>query len=172
VTPPIELPQLNTLPAEEFSRRLNGIFEHSPWVASRAAECRPFASRQELLAAMCRAVDEASSAEQLALIRAHPQLGLRGRSPADLTAASAREQRGAGLHAATPQDLARLEVLNAAYQEKFSMPFILAVRGHNPQSIIANMEARLANAPAIEQATAMREIGSIAGYRLADAVTE
>jgi OHCU decarboxylase len=172
VNPPISLQQLNRLSTDEFVERLTGIFEHSPWVAARAATQRPFASRQLLIAAMRTVVDEASPAEQLALIRAHPPLGSRGRSLTQLTVASAREQRDAGLQACTPQDSARLDVLNAAYHERFGMPFILAVRGHDPASIIATFEARLANDPVTEQATALREIGLIAGFRLADAVTD
>ena len=166
------LHELNALPADEFVARLAGIFEHSPWVATRAAPRRPFASRRELLAALCTAVDEATHEEQLALIRAHPRLGSRGRSQAQLTAASAREQRGAGLQACTPRELEHLNRLNDAYHEKFSMPFILAVRGRDPASIIAIFESRLTNDPAAEHATALREIGLIAGLRLADAVPD
>ena len=168
---PLELQQLNAMPADEFVARLAGIFEHSPWVAERAASGRPYASRQALLDAMRAAVDTAAPDERMALIRAHPQLGARGLSQATLTAASAGEQRGAGLLACTSADFARLDALNAAYLEKFGMPFIMAVRGHDHVSIIANFEARLANDPATERHAALREIGLIAGFRLADAVT-
>ena len=168
---PLDLDVLNALPADEFALHLAGIFEHSPWVAERAATGRPFAARRELLDAMRAVVDAASSDEKVTLIRAHPQLGSRGRARAQLTAASATEQRGAGLLACTAEDFARLDLLNAAYLEKFSMPFIMAVRGHDPASIIANFEARLANDPDVEQGRALHEIGMIAGFRLADAVT-
>lgn len=166
------MPQLNAMPADEFVSRLSGIFEHSPWVAARAAQRRPFASRQELLAAMCRVVDEAAPAEQLSLICAHPRLGSGGRSRADLTPASAQEQRGAGLQACTPQEWAHLDRLNDAYHEKFAIPFVLAVRGHSPASIIATLEARLANPSSVEHVAALRQIGLIAGLRLADAVPD
>jgi OHCU decarboxylase len=166
----IALSELNRLPPAEFAATLAGIFEHSPWVAERVSAARPFGSRQQLLEAMRMAVDEATPEEQLALIRAHPKLGLRGR--AALTQASAQEQRGAGLDAGLPEELARLEELNAAYALKFAMPFVLAVRGHTPQSIIAACERRLRNDLPLEQGTALREIGLIAGYRLADVVSE
>jgi hypothetical protein len=74
------------------------------------------------------------------------------------------------LQACTPEDFARLDALNAAYLDRFAMPFILAVRGHDPESIIATFAARLGNESALERRTALREIGLIAGYRLADAV--
>ena len=168
----ITLAELNGLPTPEFVGRLAGIFEHSPWVAQRAAANRPFDSRRHLLEAMRTAVDEATPEAQLALIRAHPTLRVSGRARAALTDESAREQRGAGLDACTPGDAARLDELNAAYVDKFAMPFILSVRGHTPQSIIATCEQRLVNDAVSEQRAALREIGLIAGYRLADVVSD
>ena len=123
---------LNALPAEAFVAQLQGIFEHSPWVAERVAGLRPFATREQLHQAMCAAVDAATSAQQLALIRAHPKLGARGAVRAALTQASATEQRRAGLTDCTPEELERLEALNTAYGNKFGFPFIIAVRGHDP----------------------------------------
>jgi 2-oxo-4-hydroxy-4-carboxy-5-ureidoimidazoline decarboxylase len=168
----ITLAELNLLPAPEFVRTLAGIFEHSPWVPERASAARPFATREQLLEAMLTAVDTAAAAEQLALIRAHPTLGLRGRARATLTAASAREQSGAGLEVCTEAEAARLDALNAAYAEKFSMPFVVAVRGHTPDSIIAACERRLVNEAEVERRTALREIGLIAGFRLTDWVSQ
>ena len=168
----IALSELNGLPHAQFVSRLAGIFEHSAWVAERVANARPFASRGQLLDAMRAAVARATSAEQLALIRAHPRLGLRGRERATLTAASSREQSGAGLESCTADDFKRLDELNAAYLEKFDMPFIVAVRGLTPQSIIAACERRLANDAPLEQRTALREIGLIAGFRLSDLVSD
>lgn len=167
----IALAELNELPADEFVATLAGIFEHSPWVAQRVAAARPFAARELLLEAMCAAVEAAAPDEQLALIRAHPKLKVTGRAREALTAASSREQRGAGLDACTADEAARLDALNAAYFEKFAMPFILAVRGHTPNSIIAACERRLGHDAARERRAALREIGLIAGYRLADLVS-
>ena len=168
----ISLAELNALPTHEFILKLAGIFEHSPWVAQRVVTARPFDSRQHLLEAMRTIVEKATVEEQLALIRAHPKLKVSGRAREELTAASSSEQRGAGLDACTPAEAARLDELNAAYMEKFSMPFILAVRGHTPASVIAACERRLANDAVSEQHAALREIGLIAGYRLADLVSD
>jgi OHCU decarboxylase len=164
------LQELNSVPAAQFVATLGGVFEHSPWVAERAASGRPFASREQLLQAMCAVVEAASVEEQLALIRAHPQLGARGRQRAQLTANSANEQRRAGLDACTDEEFARLLQLNAAYVNKFSFPFILAVRGHNPESILAALEGRLNHDAESERRTALAQIGVIAGYRLAELV--
>jgi OHCU decarboxylase len=164
----IALDELNGQSPSEFVATLGGIFEHSPWVAERVCGLRPFTSRLQLLDAMRNAVHAAPLAEQLALIRAHPKLGARGRGA--LTAASAGEQRRAGLDACTDEQFALLQRLNDDYSDKFSFPFILAVRGHDPASIIENIEARLGGDPAHERRTALREIGLIAEYRLADAI--
>ncbi|MFI4866007.1 MAG: 2-oxo-4-hydroxy-4-carboxy-5-ureidoimidazoline decarboxylase [Steroidobacterales bacterium] len=166
----ITLAQLNALAPAEFAATLGGIFEHSPWVAQQAAAERPFSSRLQLLDSMRAAVDEATLAAQLALIRAHPKLGVRGPSVTQLTTASAGEQRRAGLHACAPADDDRLQQLNALYLERFGFPFILAVRGHDPASIIANLERRLRNEGESERRTALTQIGAIAAYRLADLV--
>jgi beta-ureidopropionase / N-carbamoyl-L-amino-acid hydrolase len=167
----ITLDTLNALPLSHFVTQLGAIFEHSPWVAERAAETRPFGSRLQLLETMRAVVLRAPIAEQLALIRAHPQLGARGTARAALTQASAREQRRAGLDAATPAELDELRRLNATYESRFGFPFILAVRGHDPTSILANLNERLVNDAEHERTTALSQIGLIAGYRLADAVS-
>ena len=164
------LAELNALPAERFVALLGAVFEHSPWVAERAAKARPFRSRTELLDEMRSVVQRASAAEQLALIRAHPQLGARGRSRAQLTEASAKEQRRAGLDACTGEEFSRLMQLNSAYVEKFSFPFILAVRGHTPESILGALRSRLENDAQSERHAALSEIGLIGGYRLEDIV--
>ena len=168
----ITLAELNALPAREFVASLARVFEHSPWVAQRIAAARPFNSRQRLLGAMQSVIEQATLEEQLVLIRIHPQLKIKGRGRSGLTEESSREQRGAGLDACAPDEGARLDELNAAYSAKFAMPFILAVRGHTPQSIIAACERRLINDGASEQRAALREIGLIAGYRLADLVSD
>ena len=166
----IALEALNVLPVDEFTALLGAIFEHSPWVAQRAAAVRPFASRLELLDAMQAVVEAAPLEEQLGLIRAHPQLGARGRKRAELTEASSREQRRAGLDACSDEEFEQLLRLNTAYVHKFSFPFILAVRGHDPNSILASMRSRLNNDPELERHTALTQIGLIGGYRLADLV--
>lgn len=166
----ISLDALNELPVGAFTETLGAIFEHSPWVASRAAASRPFDSRLDLLDAMRTVVRDAPIEDQLNLIRAHPQLGARGRKRQELTEASSREQRRAGLDACSDDEFAELMRLNAAYVQKFEFPFILAVRGHDPESILAFMRDRLDNTLEQERHTALTQIGLIGGYRLADTV--
>ena len=161
---------LNAMPVPEFTTALGAVFEHSPWVAQRAAAQRPFRSREELHQALCRQVAQASAAEQDALILAHPRLGARAGQRAQLTQSSAHEQSRAGLDACTDQEFTELLRLNELYMARFAFPFILAVRGHTPDSILASMTQRLGNDPATERATALQQINRIAGFRIGDAV--
>ncbi len=164
----ITLEALNSMPASQFAAVLGGVFEHSPWVAERAATTRPFASREHLLHTMLAVVATASLDEQMRLICAHPDLGAGGRRKEQLTDASAREQKRAGLDACSHEEFAELLQLNKTYVEKFSFPFILSVRGHDPRSIIANCKSRLDNDAEVERHTALLQIGLIAGHRLAE----
>jgi 2-oxo-4-hydroxy-4-carboxy-5-ureidoimidazoline decarboxylase len=159
------LDELNRAPRAEFVARLGGIYEHSPWVAERAGAGRPFASIEALHEAMQRAVLAASADEQMALIRAHPELA--GKlDAAQLTEHSRAEQAGAGLDRCTAAQKARMQELNRAYREKFGFPFIVAVKGLDWGGIIARMEPRLAQDRAAEIGTALAEIGRIARFRL------
>lgn len=151
-----------------FIATFGGVYEHSPWVAEAAWARGPFADRAALHRAMEKVVAEASPARQLALIRAHPELGTR----VALTTASRREQRGAGLDAGAPTERARLLELSATYSARFGFPFILAVKGKGRAEIIAALTARLAHSVAEEHATALAEIGRIAYFRLVDLVPE
>src|SRR5262245_34318928 len=105
------LQTLNALPQGAFVAQLAAIYEHSPWVAERVAAARPFASLDALWRAMHAAVESATPAEQLALIRAHPELGGRLALAGQLTEHSRSEQSGAGLNACTPAEFARLQEL-------------------------------------------------------------
>jgi 2-oxo-4-hydroxy-4-carboxy-5-ureidoimidazoline decarboxylase len=111
-------------------------------------------------------VSASSRDEQLALLRAHPDLGARAR----MTPTSAGEQAGAGLDRLTPDELDRLRQLNAAYREKFGFPFLLAVKGSTKHDVLAALAARLAATPDEEFAEAMRQVFRIAWFRLQDAV--
>jgi len=161
----IALDTLNGLSQADFVARLGGIYEHSPWVAARAIAARPFASLDALHAAMQRAVHGASHDEQLALIRAHPEL-LGKLEAAELTESSRSEQAFAGLDRCTAAQKSRMQALNQAYREKFGFPFIVAVKGLDWAGIIERIEARLQHTREAECATALQEIGRIARFRL------
>ncbi|NOV25741.1 2-oxo-4-hydroxy-4-carboxy-5-ureidoimidazoline decarboxylase [Cupriavidus necator] len=165
------LAQLNTMPVAEFVQVLGGIYEHSPWFAETAATQRPFADAAALAQALRQAVDEAGEAAQLKLVRAHPELAGKAAVRGELTAESTREQSGAGLNLCTPEEFDRLQSLNAAYNQKFGFPFILAVRGYDRHGIIAEFARRLENTPQQELQTCISQIHRIAQFRLDDLVS-
>lgn len=141
------------------------LFEHSPWVEARA-DARP--SSGDRWADLMSVVRDATADEQLALIRAHPELAGKAAIDGTLTAASAAEQASAGLDRMTPDEYARFHDLNAAYRAKFDFPFIICVRLTDKAGILAAMAARLANDREAEIATAIEQIGEIVRLRLKD----
>lgn len=162
----IPLSELNAGTRESFVHHLGGVFEHSPWVADRAYDRRPFATRDALHAAMVAVVEEAGEERQLALLRAHPELAGRAAVQGEMTEHSMQEQGGSGLLNCSPAELARLQELNQAYNEKFGFPFIIAVRGLDRAAIIAAFERRLENDRQAEMSEALRQIARITRMRI------
>ena len=142
---------------------MTALFEHSPWVELRA-DSRP--SSGDRHADLMAVVRDAAPEEQLALIRAHPELAGKAAVDGALTEASAAEQASAGLDRLTPEEFDRFHALNAAYREKFGFPFIICVRLTDKPGILAAMERRLANDRDTEIAIALAEIGEIVRLRL------
>jgi N-carbamoyl-L-amino-acid hydrolase len=169
----LTLEQINTASREGFTQLLEGTYEHSPWIAARAWDARPFATLDALKQALVAAVRASTREEQLGLIRAHPELAGKAMVARTLTAESTNEQGKAGLTQCTPEEFARIQQLNSGYNEKFGFPFILAVRGPrgvglDKRQIIAAFERRLQHHPDFEFAEALRNIHRIAEIRLAD----
>ncbi len=169
----LTLAQINAAGADEFVQLLDGTYEHSPWVAERAADKRPFASLAAMKQALVDSVRSAGHEAQLKLVRAHPELAGKAMVSKNLTAESTNEQGKAGLADCAPEEFAQLHALNAAYNAKFGWPFMLAVRGPrgtglNRSEIIATFERRLANHPDFEFAEALRNIHRVAEIRLND----
>lgn len=160
------LKALSALSQADFVARLEGIFEHSPWVAERTWSAGPFTSVDELHSAMCLSVDNAAHSEQLALICAHPELAGKEAEAGTLTTESTGEQRGAGLDQCSAEELQRLRTLNQAYRDRFGFPFVVAVKGLSRHEIMDQVQARLANSREDEFRTCLREIGKIARFRL------
>jgi 2-oxo-4-hydroxy-4-carboxy-5-ureidoimidazoline decarboxylase len=162
-----KLEELNGLSREEFTRILAPAFEHSPWVAARAAAQRPFQSVADLHAALCQTVENARDDEKLALIRAHPDLA----GDAELTAESQSEQASAGLDRASAAGIAEVRENNRQYRERFGFPFVICARKNNKKAILAAFQKRLSNSRKQEIKTALSEIYKIAELRVRDLVT-
>ena len=151
----------------DFVARFSGIYEHSSWVAERAAphleaDCAP----GDIARIMADCVDNASSDTQLALIRAHPDLAGKAQLAGDLTADSETEQTSAGLDQCTPGEYEKFQILNGQYKDKFGFPFVMAVRNSSRTQILSAFEQRLQNEYDEEFETALLEIHKIARLRL------
>jgi len=157
---------LNQMSQAEFVAILGEIFEHTPTIAEQAWEQRPFATLSELCQSMFNVVKGFSVDEQLALIRAHPDLG----SKTKMAESSVQEQAGVGLDRLSPEEFDRFQALNQAYKAKFGFPFIIAVKNHTKDSILENFEQRLEHSGDAERQQALHEIFQIAQFRLKNIV--
>lgn len=167
----LTLNQLNSFDEYQFVAALDGIYEHSPWIAKRVNSQKPFLTLAALKQALVDVVTQSTSDEQLGLIRAHPELAGKAMVAKTLTAESTGEQSVAGLTHCTPVEFQKLQELNAAYNRRFGFPFILAVRGPrgtglSRQQIIDTFARRLGHRAEFEQAEALRNIHRIAELRL------
>ncbi len=169
----LTLQHLDKASLDEAAALLDGVYEHSPWIAAQALLQRPFATLAALKNAMAQVVSQASREQQLDLIRAHPELAGKAMVSKSLTTESSNEQSKAGLTNCSPEELAQLQQLNADYNAKFGFPFILAVRGPRGlgflrEQIIATFARRLQGHPDFELAESLRNIHRIAEIRLND----
>ena len=153
---------------KEFLEQAGWVFEHSPWVAERASAGAPFASTKAMHAAMVEVVEQATQVEQLALIRAHPDLGAR----AKMSEASVDEQAGAGLNQLTAEEFETLHRMNTEYKNKFGFPFIYAVKGSTKHDVLRALAARIGNTLEDEHRTALQQIARIAWFRLEEIYKE
>jgi N-carbamoyl-L-amino-acid hydrolase len=169
----LTLEHFNTAPRDEALHLLDGLYEHSPWVADQALDARPFESLAQLKQVMARVLQAAGLEAQLGLIRAHPELAGKAMVSRSLTTQSKQEQDKAGLTDCTPEEFATLQQLNADYNDKFGFPFILAVRGSrgtglSKQQIIASFARRLKHQPDVELQECLRNIHRVVELRLND----
>ena len=169
----LTLEQLNRAPLPEATQMLDGLYEHTPWIAEQALAQRPFTSLAHLKHAMVRVLAAAPREAQLALVRAHPELAGKAMVSKTLTAESTNEQSKAGLTDCTPEEFARIQQLNSDYNARHGFPFILAVRGPRglglpKQEIIDTFARRLENPVDFELAEALRNIHRIVEIRLND----
>ncbi len=170
---PLTLHALNQASEAEAAQMLDGLYEHSPWIATAALAQRPFASVAALKLAMVQTLDAAGRDAQITLIRAHPELAGKAMVSNTLTAESTNEQSRAGLTHCSPQEFAKVQQLNSDYNARFGWPFILAVRGPrgaglSRQEIISTFERRLSGHPDFELQECLRNIHRIVEMRLND----
>jgi 2-oxo-4-hydroxy-4-carboxy-5-ureidoimidazoline decarboxylase len=163
---PADMTPINAMDRAAFVQKFGGIFENSPWVAEKAWEKRPFASLDDMHAAMVAAAKYAPAAMQLALLQNHPDLAGKEAQAGAMTASSVAEQASAGLNALSHDEMAQISDLNAAYRKKFGFPFIIAVRMHTKEGILFEFNRRLANDTQTEFANDLQNVYIITRLRL------
>ena len=169
----LTLDHINTAPHADALELLDGLYEHSLWIADRALAARPFKSLPHLKAMLIQVVNAATKTEQLGLLRAHPELAGKAMQDASLTAESNNEQSIVGLTHCTPEELKTIGQLNRAYSEKFGFPFMLAVRGTRghgltKKQIIDTFNRRLLSHPTFELREALRNVHRVVELRIND----
>lgn len=162
----IALDDVNGMTSAAFVDAFGDVAEHSPWVAKGAAALRPFKDRDAMISAFETALRTARPDDQLALIRAHPDLATKAR----LTDDSSREQQGAGLTSLTEAEFAHFTALNEGYKGRFGFPFIFAVKGATKHQILESFEKRVANSKESEFAMALTQVMRIFRFRIEDRV--
>jgi 2-oxo-4-hydroxy-4-carboxy-5-ureidoimidazoline decarboxylase len=163
---PLSLDELNRMDRKEFTAALGDVFEHSPWIADQVQGARPFSGLAALYDAMTAAVRHAGAEQQMALIRAHPDLAGKAAREGSITADSKHEQSSAGLDRLSEAEYVDFHKLNSAYRDKFGIPFIVCVRRHGKDSILRQFRRRLGNGEDAERKVALEEIFRIAALRL------
>lgn len=166
------LAELNARDEDGFVAICGPLFEHSPWIAARTWQRRPFPTLAALHEELLATVRQATRQEQVALIAAHPDLVGRLAREGKLSRSSAAEQAAAGLSSLSDADIDLFDRYNREYRERFDLPFVICARENRREAILAAFPARLSHTRDREIATALAEIGKIARLRLLDAVTE
>ena len=166
----MQLDTLNELDQAQFTEALGDIFEHSPWIPALTWEKRQFTGFKDLHGKLTETVEEATESQQLALIRAHPDLAGKLAVAGELTAFSTAEQQSARLDQLTTEQFDHMSQMNEAYKAKFGFPFIICVKDHNQESIFSHFESRLNNDQTAEHQEALKQIGRIAWHRLHDLI--
>ncbi len=155
----------------DFIARFSHVFEYSAWISEAAFDAglpADATTAEGLHRALCAVLRAAPRERKQALIEAHPDLAGRLARAGGLTSDSIREQSSVGLDRLSDDEHERFTALNAAYREKFGIPFIMAVKGQTKEDILESFRRRIMNDAEAEFADALAQIERIALLRLKD----
>eukprot|EP00980_Cylindrotheca_fusiformis_P028445 scaffold22599_cov139-Cylindrotheca_fusiformis.AAC.36 len=157
-------------PNDEIIDLLGGIYEHSKWVAEQFVADekarKDITTVTELAKVLKQIVEDSTSEQKLALLKAHPDLGAKVETLKTLTKESQEEQGSAGLQTMTAEELEQFHSRNDRYAAKFQFPFILAVRNASKHTVLSALEGRLEHSKEVELAAALVQVHKIAWMRL------
>ncbi|NHN57050.1 2-oxo-4-hydroxy-4-carboxy-5-ureidoimidazoline decarboxylase [Calidifontibacter sp. DB0510] len=169
----VRLSEVNAMSREQFVDTFGGLFQGSAWAVERAYDLRPFEDTLDLRRAFQEALFAGSQDEQRQLIESYPDLGADSVTEAGEDSESYRDQSVAGLTRLDQQDHDELADLTTQYRDRFGFPLVTCVRDRDSFSqVLRHGWQRLANSPAQEHATALIEIGEIAGHRFDNLVAD
>jgi 2-oxo-4-hydroxy-4-carboxy--5-ureidoimidazoline (OHCU) decarboxylase len=166
---PLEIERLNAADEAGFATMVGPLFEKAPRFLARLGAARPFESPELLFNHARQLALSMPEAEQRELIDAHPRIGA---APATVSVLSFREQGYSEDAARLKTDeedrkrvQAELDLLNAAYEQRFGFRFVVFVAGRPRSAIIPVMERRLRRDATAELNTALNEVVAIAEDR-------
>lgn len=153
---------LATLDAERLAAAMRPLWEDAGPLAERlvGVEVASWDEHIERAAAAIAAMDDQTRA---ALLRAHPRIGT---PPAELARRSATSLAEQGRAGEDPAAIARLAVLNDAYEARFGFPFVEWVKGRSRADMIEVLEARSGRDRATELGAGCAALIAIARDRL------
>ena len=168
VTPTLTLAQFNALPEAEARVALEGCCASRPW-ADAVLRGRPYPTREVLLSAAEGACLELPPEGLDEALAGHPRIGEQAEGDGATARLSRREQSAVARADSSVQE--RLQLANAAYEQRFSRVFLIRAAGRDPEEILSELRRRLGNDPRAERAEVARELADITGRRLERLVT-
>lgn len=166
------LEQFNALTYDEALKDLQRCCGARRWTTQMVAR-RPFRTVDEVYTAADQLWSTCTREDVLEAFRHHPKIGdvasLRSRFA---TTKQWAEGEQAGVRAAADEVLKRLAAGNEAYELKFGYIFIVCATGKTAEEMLALLEERLVNAPALELKIAAGEQAKITRIRLGKLLQE
>ena len=161
----MQLEELNAMDGARAARELLTCCGSTRW-AARMAGSRPFTDEAALARAADRAFEELDAADWLEAFAAHPRIGAGAAA-----ATGGRSERWSKSEQALVAQSAdatrqRLAEANRDYEARFGYIFIVCATSKGGAEMLALLERRLANDPAIELRIAAAEQKKITHLRL------
>jgi 2-oxo-4-hydroxy-4-carboxy-5-ureidoimidazoline decarboxylase len=154
----------NSLPATRLTEDLLACCAAPTWGAAVAGK-RPYADRDEILAAADAAARALSWDDVLVALSAHPRIG--ERATGDSAEASwSRHEQSAAAQSADDATRSELVAANRAYEERFGHVFLIFANGRTQAEILAAARERLGHDEPAERAIVADELRRIARLRL------
>ena len=164
---------INKLEKLEFINIFKNIFEHSDFITQDVEILRPFKNKSDVIDSFLNIFNSLSMEVKINIVKSHPDLGDKLKISEGLTEFSTQEQSGAGLTNCNDEEYKKFHKLNDEFKEKFSIPFIFAIRGKTKSEIFDEFENRL-KSDNIEQELdkSINQVKKIATLRLNEIIDE